>query len=149
MKVILLEDIPKLGRKYEIKDVADGYARNYLIPRKKAKAVTKENLQWALEKQKEAQRRAEEELKKAQELATQLDGFELIFHLKVGEQNQLYESLTKQKIAQKLKEEGFALKSTQIDLEEPIKELGEYPVRINLDHNLEAEIRVIIEPENA
>jgi large subunit ribosomal protein L9 len=148
MKIILLENIEKLGRKFEIKEVAEGYVRNFLLPKKLAKVVTPKILEWALEKEKEAQKAAENELKEVQELAEKLDGLEFIFKVKTGEQNQLYESIDSQKISQKIKEAGFPLiKISQIELKEKIKELGEYPIKIKLDHNLEAEIRVIVETE--
>lgn len=144
MKVVLLKDVNKIGKKYEIKEVKAGYAKNYLIPQGLAKPVTKETLKW-LEIQKEIQqKKAEEDLKRVQELASNLDGLEITIPVKVGENEQLYESITAQKIVDKLKEMGFEIKKTQIDLKEPIKELGEFPVKINLEHNLEVEIKVII-----
>jgi len=147
MRVILLQDIEKLGKKYDVKEVADGYARNFLIPKGLAKIATKENLKW-LETQKEIEvKKAEEELKKVQKTASTIDGQEIIIPVKVGEEGQLFESITSQKIAEKLKELGFDIKKTQIDLIEPIKELGEYPVKIKFEHNLEAEIRIIIVEE--
>ena len=147
MRIILLQDIEKVGKKYEIKEVADGYARNFLIPKGLAKPATKENLKW-LESQKEIEvKKAEEELKKVQEVATNIDGQEIIILVKVGAEGQLFESITSQKIYEKLKELGFEIKKSQIDLPEPIKELGEFPVKIKLEHNLEAEIRVIITEE--
>jgi len=147
MKIILLQDIDNLGKKYEIKEVADGYARNFLIPKGLAKPATKENLKW-LESQKEIEvKKAEEELKKVQEVATNIDGQEIIILVKVGAEGQLFESITSQKIYEKLKELGFEIKKSQIDLPEPIKELGEFPVKIKLEHNLEAEIRVIVVEE--
>ncbi|MDP2820860.1 MAG: 50S ribosomal protein L9 [bacterium] len=148
MKIILLENIEKLGKKYEIKEVSEGYARNFLLPKKMAKVITPKILEWALEKEKEAQKAAENELKEIQDLAGKLDGLEIIFKVKTGEQNQLYESIDSQKIFQKIKEAGFpALKTSQLELKEKIKELGEYPIKIKLDHNLEAEIRIIVETE--
>ena len=147
MRVILLQDIEKLGKKYDVKEVADGYARNFLIPQGLAKIATKENLKW-LETQKEIEvKKAEEELKKVQKTASTIDGQEIIIPVKVGEEGQLFESITSQKIAEKLKELGFDIKKTQIDLIEPIKELGEFPVKIKFEHNLEAEIRIIIVEE--
>ena len=147
MKIILLQDIDNLGKKYEIKEVADGYARNFLIPKGLAKPATKENLKW-LESQKEIEvKKAEEELKKVQEVATNIDGQEIIILVKVGAEGQLFESITSQKIYEKLKELGFEIKKSQIDLPEPIKELGEFPVKIKLEHNLEAEIRIIVVEE--
>jgi len=147
MRVILLQDIEKLGKKYDVKEVADGYARNFLIPKGLAKIATKENLKW-LETQKEIEvKKAEEELKKVQKTASTIDGQEIIIPVKVGEEGQLFESITSQKIAEKLKELGFDIKKTQIDLIEPIKELGEFPVKIKFEHNLEAEIRIIIVEE--
>ena len=144
MRIILLQDIDKLGKKYEIKEVADGYARNFLIPKGLAKPATKEVLVW-LETQKEIKlKKAEEELKKAQDFASSLDGLEVVILVKIGEEGQLFESITSQKISEKLKELGFEVKKSQIDLVEPIKELGEYPVKIKLEHNLEPEIRVIV-----
>jgi len=147
MKIILLQDIDNLGKKYEIKEVADGYARNFLIPKGLAKPATKENLKW-LESQKEIEvKKAEEELKKVQEVATNIDGQEIIILVKVGAEGQLFESITSQKIYEKLKELGFEIKKSQIDLPEPIKELGEYPVKIKFEHNLEAEIKIIVVEE--
>jgi large subunit ribosomal protein L9 len=147
MKVILLQDVKKLGKKYEVKEVKDGFARNFLIPQGLAKIATKKALAW-LEKQKEIEeKRAEEALKKVQEQASSLDGLELIIPVKVGEQGQLFESITSQKISEKLKEMGFEIKKSQVDLEEPIEKIGEFPVKIKFDHNLEAEIKIIISPE--
>lgn len=147
MKVILIQDIKDVGKKYEIKEVKDGFAKNFLFPQKLAKPATEENLAW-LEKQKEKiAKKAEEELKKTQELASQIDGQEIIFSVKVGREGELFESITSQKIAEKLKQLGFQVKKQQIDLAQPIKELGEFPIKIKLEHNLEAEIKVIVAEE--
>ena len=145
MRVILLQDVEKIGKKYEVKEVADGYARNFLIQKGLAKLATEEVIKW-LEVQKEIEtKKAEEELKKTQELATAIDGQEIVIQVKIGkEQDQLFESITSQKISERLKEIGFEVKKSQIDLVEPIKELGEFPVKIKFSHNLEAEIRIIV-----
>jgi len=147
MRVILLQDVEKVGKKFEIKEVSDGYARNFLIPKGLAKPATKEVMIW-LETQKEIEtKKAEEDLKKIQEWASAIDDREIVIAVKVGEQDQLFESINAQKISEKLKEVGFDVKKTQIELPEPIKEIGEFPVKIKFDHNLEAEIRVIITKE--
>ncbi len=144
MKIILLQDVEGLGKKYEIKDVKDGHARNFLIPEKQARAATKVALKWLADQKEVIEKQAEEDLKKAQDLASKLDGLELNIAVKVGDEGQLFESINNQKICDKLKEAGFEVKKSQVKLENPIKELGEFPVSINLDHNLEAEIKVII-----
>jgi large subunit ribosomal protein L9 len=144
MRVILLQDIKNVGKKYEIKEVKNGYARNFLFPNGLAKAATRETLEW-LKVQKELnEKKAEEELKKVQEFASSLDGLEITIPVKVGEDGQLFESITSQKIFEKLKELGFEIKKPQIILAEPIKELGEYPLKIKFEHNLESEIKIIV-----
>lgn len=147
MRVILLKDIEKIGKKYDVKEVSDGYARNFLIPQGLAKPATEEMMKW-LETQKEiGAQKAEEELKKVQELATTIDGQEIIIPVKVGEEGQLFETVGVPKISERLKEVGFDIKKTQIDLPSPIKEPGEYSVKIKLEHNLEAEIKIIVTKE--
>ena len=147
MRVILLQDIENVGKKYEIKEVKNGYARNFLIPKGLVKPATKESLKW-VKVQKEIEiKKSEEALKKAQEMASAIDGQEISISVKIGEEGQLFESITDQKIFEKLKELGFEIKKSQIDLPEPIKELGEFPVKIKFEHNLEAEIKVIIVEE--
>jgi large subunit ribosomal protein L9 len=147
MKIILLQDVNNVGKKYEVKRVSDGYARNFLIPKGLAKPATSESLKW-LESQKEILRKkAEEGLKEVQDFASNLDGLEVVISVKIGEEGQLFESVTCQKIAEKLKEAGFGIKKTQILLEEPIKELGEHQVKVHLEHNLEPEIKVIVTEE--
>jgi len=146
MRVILLQDVENVGKKYEAVEVKDGYARNFLLLKGLAKPATPENLSW-LETQKEiSEKKDEEDLKKVQSLASSLDGVELIIPVKVGEEGQLFESITKQRILEELKKSGFELKKGQIGLEKPIKNLGEYLIKIELEHNLETEIKVIIQP---
>jgi large subunit ribosomal protein L9 len=142
MRVIFLKDVEKIGKKFEVKEVKDGYARNFLLPQGLVKQATKEALEW-LEVQKEIQgKKAEDDLKKAQELASSLDDLEVAIPVKAGDSDQLFESVTAQKISEKLKEMGFDVKKSQIGLKEPIKEIGEFPIKIKLEHNLEVEIRV-------
>lgn len=144
MLVILLKDVDKIGKKFEVKEVKDGYARNFLIPQGLAKQATKEAITW-LEMQKETEeKKAEESLKKIQDVASAVDDQEVVIQVQVGGEDQLFESVTSQKISDKLKELGFDIKKSQIELSQPIKEIGEFPVKIKFEHNLEAEIKVIV-----
>ncbi len=147
MKVILLEDIENIGKKYEVKEVKSGYARNFLMPKNLVKPATKKNLKWLQEQKEVLVKQAEENLKEVQELASKIEGIEVPISVKVGPEGQLFESINSTRIFEKLKEMGFEVKKSQINLEKPIKELGEFPVKINLEHNLEAEITVIVTEE--
>ena len=147
MKIILLENIDKIGKKFDVKEVKDGYARNFLIPKGLVKIADKQALKW-LEIQREIlEKKAEENLKKSQSIATSIDGMEVIISVKIGEEGQLFEHITISKIADKLKEMGFEVKKDQIDLPEPIRETGEFPIKVKFEHNLESEIQVIISEE--
>jgi len=147
MKIILLQDVENLGKKYEIKDVKDGFARNNLLPEKLARAATKEALKWLADQKEVIEKEATEDLAKAQALATAIDGIEVTIMVKIGDEGQLFESINNQKISERLKEMGFEVKKSQITLKDPIKEIGEFPIKVNLDHNLEADIKVIISGE--
>lgn len=147
MKVILIQDVEDLGKKYEVKEVKEGYARNFLLPQNLIKIATKENMKWLRDQKEVIEKEASEDLKKAQELASKLDGEEVGIVVKADDKKHLFESVTAAKLAEKLKEMGFEVKKSQIKLAAPIKELGEFPVKINLDHNLEVEIKVIVTQE--
>lgn len=147
MKVILLSDVKDLGKKFEVKEVADGFARNFLFQKGLAKLANEEALEWLKAQKEFLAQKAEEGLKTVQEIASKLDDVELSIVMKIGDEGQLFESVNAQKISDKLKELGFAIKKSQIKLEVPIRELGEFPVKIGFDHNLEAEIKVIITEE--
>lgn len=147
MKIVLLEDVEKVGKKGEIKEIADGYARNFLIPNKLAILASKAALAKLEEQQKIESQKSEEELTKFQGVATQLDGFELEIPVKLGEQGKLFGAITSIKIVEKLKENNFEITKEQIKLEEPIKEIGEHEVLIELPHNLEAKIKIIVVEE--
>jgi len=147
MKIILLQDIENVGKKGDIKNVADGYARNFLFPRNLAKVATEEAIV-ELEKEKELEaQKAEEELKKTQELVSKIDGLEFEVIEKIDESGKLYGSINEVRIAKVLKEKGFDIKKKQIKIPQPIKELGEFPVTLLFDHGLEAEIKLIVMEE--
>jgi large subunit ribosomal protein L9 len=147
MKVILLQDVANLGKKYDIKRVADGHARNFLLPKNVVKPATEDNLKWVKVQLEELRLKAEDDLKKVQGIASSLDGLELIIPVKVGDKDQLFEAVTVFKIIEKLKEQGFEIKKTQIALKAPIKIAGDFSIKIKLGHNLEAEIKLIIVEE--
>lgn len=147
MKVILLKNVEKLGKKGEVKNVADGYARNFLIPNKLAALATKSELAKLEEQTKIDTEKAEEELKFYQEIANQIDGLELEIPVKVSEEGNLFGAVTASQIAEKLKEKNFEIEKEQIKLEEPIKEIGEYEAIVEFPHNLETKIKLIIVEE--
>jgi len=147
MRVILLQNIDNIGKKHEVKEIKDGYARNFLIPKGLVKPATKEALKWLEEEKAKKEEKAKEELKKAQEMASKLEGIEVIIPVKIGKKGQVFEKITAQKISEKLKELGFEINKNQVDLLEPIKELGEFQVKIKLNHNLESDINLIISEE--
>lgn len=147
MKIILLKNIEKLGEKYELKEVAAGFARNYLIPQGLAKVADKKTLEWAKIKAEEKIEKSEEELKEFEKLASQIDGLEVETKVKVGDKGQLFEKITPQKISKILKEMNYNVSKSQIEIPKPIEELGEFPVKIKFEHNLEVEIKVIVAEE--
>ncbi|MDD4531507.1 MAG: 50S ribosomal protein L9 [Candidatus Pacebacteria bacterium] len=144
MKVILLRDVPNTGRKHDIKEVSSGFARNFLIPKGLAIAADEDSLKNLEMKKRLDEERAETELKETEQIASKLDGTEVEIQVKSGKEGQLFESVNKQKVSDHLKEMGFNVSKDQVDLKSPLKETGEFPVKLKFDHNLEAEIRIII-----
>ena len=98
-------------------------------------------------KKKADNQKAEQELKETEKIVAKLNGSEVEIKVKAGDEGQLFESINKQKIAEHLKEMGLNISKDQVDLEAPIKETGEFPVKLRFDHNLEADIRIIISKE--
>lgn len=148
MKVILLKDVAGLGKKGDIKNAADGHARNFLIPKKLVIPATDKAVK-ELEHEKEIEaQRAEQDLQHIEETVSQIDGLEIEVPAKMDETGKLYGSINDQKISQLFKSRGFDIKKNQIKILQPIKEVGEYPITIIFDHGLEAEIKLIIIDES-
>jgi large subunit ribosomal protein L9 len=145
MKVILLEDVKDLGKEGDVVEVSDGHARNFLFPQHLAITATADALHKRKEKEKAMSKKEQREVSQAGDLAAQLDGFELILQEKINEGGTLYAAVTKEIIAKALKKEKMKVDPASIQLEAPIKELGEYEVSISLPHGFEAQIRLIIE----
>ena len=145
MKVILLQDVEALGKKWEIKEVADGYARNFLMPQGFVKPASKKEIDEAERLRAEVEAKAQKDLEGVEKMASKLDGYELKITISVGDEGQLYSAINAQKISLALAAEGIKISSKQIKISEPLKELGEFPVTLEFDHGLEAEIRGIVE----
>jgi len=147
MKVILIQDVEKLGKKYDVKEVADGHARNFLIPKGLAKPATEAALKVLETEKATAEFAAELDLKKTEEMVASLDGQEIEIQTKIGDDGKLYGAITPAKISKVLETKGFNVKKKQIKLAEPIKEIGEHEVTLELDHGLEAKIKIIVTEE--
>ncbi|MDO8668773.1 MAG: 50S ribosomal protein L9 [Candidatus Buchananbacteria bacterium] len=144
MKVILLKRIKRIGDIGDIKEVADGHALNFLIPQKMAEPATAENISKLKNHKEEATKKAEEDLILAQKNAKKLQGTVMEIKGKPNSEGRLYSSISASTIVDKLKEMGISITKKQVNLLEPIKELGEHSVFIVLDHGLEAEINIIV-----
>ncbi|MBI2582869.1 50S ribosomal protein L9 [Candidatus Azambacteria bacterium] len=153
MKVILLQDIPKMGKAGDVKTVADGFARNFLFPRGMAKPATESAIKEAEQQKAAREKKAEEELQAIEALAEAVDGLELKVPVRVpenpaGEKKRAYGGVNAEMLADYLQKEGFSkIEKKNVALETPLKEVGEYPVKLEFDHGIEAEIKVILAEE--
>lgn len=146
MKVVLTQDVPKLGKAGDIKDVADGYGRNFLLPKGFATIATQGMVKQAQERA-EAQRRKDLKLRSdAETLAQRINGQTLRFTVKVGELDRLYGSITNVDIAEKVKQQlQIEVDRRKIELGDPIKRAGVYSVPVRLASGVEARLNVVVE----
>ena len=144
MEIILRDHVDNLGKRGEVVKVADGYARNYLLPRKLALPATDANKKWIERERKIAEARDQEERGAAEAIATRLSGLDLTILRKVGENDQLYGSVTNADIAELLAKKGFEVDRRKILLPDPIKTLGENSVPVKLHRDVTAQLKVTV-----
>ena len=147
MEVILREHIEHLGRRGDIVKVAPGYARNYLLPRKLALAVTEANKKQIEREKKVAEAHEAEERQLAEAVANRLEQIELVIARRVGETEALYGSVTSADIAEGLAAKGFEVERRRIQLVEPIKQLGEHTVPVKLHRDVTGRVKVSVVKE--
>ncbi len=147
MEVILLEDVPSLGKMGELVKVADGYGRNFLIPKGKAVRATSKKIN-ALEHEKRlVQDRLDRSAKEMEEFITRLEDYSCTISKSVGESGKLFGAVTSMEIEQNLRESGFNVERKNILLEEPIKSLGIYTVPVKLSPEVTANLKVWVVKE--
>ena len=146
MKVILLQNVAGIGKTDEIKEVADGYARNFLFPKNLAIQASPQQIGLIAAKKGRLAKEAERELSEQQSLAARLDGLELELKEKVNDKGLLYAAVGPQQVMEKLKQLKFEVAKENFDFK-PIKNTGEYLVVLKFRHGLEAEIKLIIVPQ--
>jgi large subunit ribosomal protein L9 len=148
MKVLLVQDVANLGSAGEVKEVAGGYGRNYLIPKGFAVLATRGQVKQAEERMAAQHKRNEAARRDTEALAARINGQTLRFTARVGELDRLYGSVTNADVAEKLQQTlGIEVDRRRIDLDEPIRRIGIYPVKIRLAQGIEPMINVIVEGE--
>lgn len=146
MQVILTKDVKDLGQEGDLKEVASGHARNFLIPQGLAIEATQKAIAELEAKKAQANKQAEADLTMAEDVVSRLEGQTVEIVLKASEEGTLYAAVSPAKIAVALKEKGFEIRKDQI-VAGDIKEIGEHEITINFDHGLEARISLIINSE--
>lgn len=147
MEVILKEDVINLGSKGDVVKVADGYGRNYLLPRKLAMQATENNKAVIEQMKAAAARRSATEKLQAEALTARLEPVVLSFTRKAGEQGHLFGSVTSSDVAQDLAAHGFEIDRRRIVLHEPLKAVGEFKVAIKLHREVTAQVTVTVQAE--
>jgi len=149
MEVILREDVSNLGHRGDVIKVADGYGRNYLLPKNLAMEATPANKAVIEQMKAAAVRRSAKEKAEAEQLVTQLNAVALVFQRKVGEGDHLFGSVTSADIAQELAAKGFNVDRRKVQLDEPLKSTGEFHVPVKLHREVTAHIGVTVKGEEA
>jgi large subunit ribosomal protein L9 len=147
MEVILKEDVASLGSRGDVVKVAEGYGRNYLLPRKLAIRASEGNKAVIEQMKAAAVRRSAKEKTGAEALAKQFEGLSVSFQRRSGEQDQLFGSVTSGDIADALTKKGFDIDRRKIQVHEPLKSLGEFDVPIRLHKDVTTHLKVVIEKE--
>jgi large subunit ribosomal protein L9 len=147
MQVILLENVPSLGKAGDLVKVSDGYGRNYLIPQKKALLATEKSLKVIEHQKRQVQQRMEKTKRDAEKLAQQIEKLSCTFTKTVGESGKVFGSVTSMDIENYLKENGMEVDRKKISLEEPIKNLGMFTVPIKLHPEVAAQLKVWVVQE--
>jgi large subunit ribosomal protein L9 len=147
MEVILREDVEKVGHRGAVVKVADGYARNYLLPKRLAVPATAANKK-IVDQEREAYLRREVKAKSdADQLGQMMANVVLTFRQRVGENNQLFGSVTAKDIADQLEAQKYHIDRRRVELESPIRTLGEHQVNLRLHRDVTVPIKVVVEPE--
>ena len=147
MEVILKEDVAKLGSAGDVVKVAEGYGRNFLLPRKLAIEASKGNKAVIEQMKASAARKSAGQKAEAEQLAKQFDNVSLEFTRKVGEKDHLFGSVTSSDLADALAKQGFDIDRRKIQLDEPLKSLGEYDVPIRLHKDVTARFKVVVKKD--
>jgi large subunit ribosomal protein L9 len=146
MKVLLVQDVEKLGNAGEVKEVSGGYGLNYLLPKRFAVLATRGQVKQAEERLAAQHKRDQAARKDAEALAARIAGQTLRFTARVGELDRLYGSITSGDIAEKIQAQtGVEIDRRKIDLDEPIKRIGIYPIKVRLLAGLEPLVNVVVE----
>jgi len=149
MDVILREHVDNLGRRGEVVKVADGYARNYLLPRKLALLATEGNKKHIERERVKFEARESEEKKVAEAMAARIANIEIVIARKVGETEALYGSVTSADVAEALAAKGFEIERRKLQLPEPIKKIGDVDVPIRLHREVTAAVKVRVVAEGS
>jgi len=147
MKVILKENVESLGKIGDMVKVSDGYARNFLIPKGLALEASNKNMKVLAHEKKTIEQKAEKERKNAEELRGKLENVICTVVRKEGEQGKLFGSVTAKDIEKELSAQGIRIDKKNINLDEPLKSIGEFPVTVKIYPGVTAEIKVIVVSE--
>lgn len=147
MKIILLQDIPNVGRKNDVKDVSDGFARNFLFAKNLAKPATEAAIKMLAGQRVREEREKSEEYQKYKALMDKLKSLVLNFKVKMGAKGRAFGSVTAVKIRDALKKQGVEIEKEWVLLEDSIKTTGERKVQIKLPNDLMGEVKVVVEAE--
>ena len=148
MQIILQEDIEKLGHRGDVVTVKPGYARNFLLPRKLAIEASAGNMKVLERIRTSLAKKTATEMDAAQKQAAVINGASLRFTRKTGENDQLFGSVTTADIAESLVAQGFKVDKRQVQLREPIRALGEYPITIKVFREVTAEVKAQVDKES-
>ncbi len=148
MKIILLEDVKALGKKGEVVEVSDGYARNFILPKKLGKEASAGNLSELKDSQAKAARIAAEELEAAKQEAARLEAQTVIIKVKIGDNGKTFGAVSSKEIAEDLKvQTGMTVDKKKMKLDEPIKSPGTYSVPVKLHRDVTGTLKVVVEEE--